>query len=78
MYRKYLMHGIAHHVGLDCHDSIDKYVPFEPGMILTCEPGLYIREEGIGIRLEDDILITEGEPVNLFGDLAIEVESVEV
>ena len=78
MYRKYLMHGIAHHVGLDCHDSIDKYVPFEPGMILTCEPGLYIREEGIGIRLEDDILITEGEPVNLFGDLAIEVDSVEV
>ena len=77
MYRKYLMHGMAHHIGLDCHDNLDKYEPFAPGMILSCEPGLYIREEGIGIRLEDDILITEGEPVNLFGDLAIEIESVE-
>ena len=77
LYRKYLMHGMAHHIGLDCHDNLDKYEPFAPGMILSCEPGLYIREEGIGIRLEDDILITEGEPVNLFGDLAIEVESLE-
>ena len=77
LYRKYLMHGMAHHIGLDCHDNLDKYEPFAPGMILSCEPGLYIREEGIGIRLEDDILITDGEPVNLFGDLAIEVESLE-
>lgn len=72
LYRKYLMHGVAHHVGLDCHDNLDKYEPFAPNMVLTCEPGLYIREEGIGIRLEDDILITDNEPVNLFGDLAIE------
>ena len=72
LYRKYLMHGVVHHVGLDCHDNLDKYDPFAPGMVLTCEPGLYIREEGIGIRLEDDILITDNEPVNLFGDLAIE------
>lgn len=77
LYRKYLMHGMSHHVGLDCHDNLDKYEPFAPGMILTCEPGLYIREEGIGIRLEDDLLITDGEPINLFGDLAIEVEKVE-
>lgn len=77
LYRKYLMHGMAHHIGLDCHDNLDKYEPFAPGMILSCEPGLYIREEGIGIRLEDDILITDGEPVNLFGNLAIEVDSVE-
>lgn len=72
LYRKYLMHGVSHHVGLDCHDNLDKYEPFAPNMVLTCEPGLYIREEGIGIRLEDDILITDNEPVNLFGDLAIE------
>jgi len=77
LYRKYLMHGMSHHVGLDCHDNLDKYEPFAPGMILTCEPGLYIREEGIGIRLEDDLLITDGDPINLFGDLAIEVEKVE-
>ncbi len=76
LYRKYLMHGMAHHIGLDCHDNLDKYEPFAPGMILSCEPGLYIREEGIGIRLEDDILITDGEPLNLFGNLAIEVDAV--
>ena len=76
LYRKYLMHGMSHHVGLDVHDNLDKYEPFAPGMVLTCEPGLYIREEGIGIRLEDDILITDGEPVNLFGDLAIEIEEI--
>lgn len=78
LYRKYLMHGMAHHVGLDCHDNLDKYEPFAPGMILSCEPGLYIREEGIGIRLEDDILITDNEPVNLFGDLAIETLDVNI
>ena len=72
LYRKYLMHGMSHHVGLDVHDNLDKYEPFAPGMVLTCEPGLYIREEGIGIRLEDDLLITDGEPINLFGNLAIE------
>ncbi len=76
LYRKYLMHGVSHHVGLDCHDNLDKYEPFAPNMVLTCEPGLYIREEGIGIRLEDDILITDGEPVNLFGDLAIEPDVI--
>ena len=76
LYRKYLMHGMAHHIGLDCHDNLDKYEPFAPGMILSCEPGLYIREEGIGIRLEDDILITDNEPVNLFGNLAIEIEEI--
>ena len=76
LYRKYLMHGVVHHVGLDCHDNLDKYEPFAPNMVLTCEPGLYIREEGIGIRLEDDILITDGEPVNLFGDLAIEPDVI--
>ena len=75
--RKYLMHGMSHHIGLDVHDSIDKIKPFEPGMILTCEPGIYIREEGIGIRIENDLLITEGEPINLFEGLPMEVEDIE-
>ena len=75
--RKYLMHGMSHHIGLDVHDSIDKFKPFEPGMILTCEPGIYIREEGIGIRIENDLLITEGEPINLFEGLPIEIEEIE-
>ena len=77
LYRKYLMHGMSHHIGLDVHDSIDKFKPFEAGMILTCEPGIYIREEGIGIRIENDLLITEDEPINLFDGLPIEVEEIE-
>lgn len=76
-YRKYLMHGMSHHIGLDVHDSIDKFKPFEPGMILTCEPGIYIREEGIGIRIENDLLITNDAPVNLFEGLPIEIEEIE-
>ena len=75
--RKYLMHGMSHHIGLDVHDSIDKFKPFEPGMILTCEPGIYIREEGIGIRIENDLLITEGDPINLFEGLPTEIEEIE-
>lgn len=77
LYRKYLMHGMAHHIGLDVHDSIDKYAPFKPGMVLSCEPGIYIREEGIGIRIENDLLITDGKPVNLFEGLPIEIEEIE-
>ena len=77
LYRKYLMHGMSHHIGLDVHDNVDKFLPFEQGMILTCEPGIYIREEGIGIRIENDLLITEGEPINLFEGLPIEVEEIE-
>ena len=74
---KYLIHGVSHHIGLDVHDSIDKFKPFAPGMILTCEPGMYIREEGIGIRIENDLLVTEGEPINLFEGLPIEIEEIE-
>lgn len=77
LYRKYLMHGMSHHIGLDVHDNVDRYETFKPGMILTCEPGIYIREEGIGIRIENDLLITEGKPVNLFEGLPIEVEEIE-
>ena len=76
-YGKYLIHGVSHHIGLDVHDSVDKFKPFEPGLILTCEPGMYIREEGIGIRIENDLLITKDEPVNLFEGLPIEVAEIE-
>lgn len=75
--RQYLMHGMSHHIGLDGHDSIDKFKPFEPGMILSCEPGIYIRKEGIGIRIENDLLITEGEPINLFAGLPTEIAEIE-
>ncbi len=58
LYKKYFPHGTSHFLGLDVHDVGDFLRPLEPGMVLTCEPGIYIREEGIGVRIENDILIT--------------------
>lgn len=77
LFRKYFMHGTAHFLGLDVHDVGDKEEPFKPGMVLTCEPGLYIKDEKIGIRLENDILITDDEPVNLMWNIPIEVDEIE-
>jgi len=76
-YRKYFMHGVAHHLGLDVHDLSDRFAPFQAGMVLTCEPGIYIAREGIGIRLENDILITDEGPVDLTADIPIEIEEIE-
>ena len=75
--RKYLTHGVVHHIGLDTHDNLDKFIPFEPGMVLTLEPGIYIPEENIGIRIENDLVITNGKPINLFEDLPVEVDEIE-
>jgi Xaa-Pro aminopeptidase len=77
LYRKYLMHGIAHPLGLDVHDVGSKFEPLKPGMVLTCEPGLYIPEEKIGIRLENDMLVTEKEPIDLIADIPIEANDIE-
>jgi Xaa-Pro aminopeptidase len=62
---------------LDVHDVGLKTVPFEPGMVLTCEPGIYFSEEGTGIRIENDILITEKDPIDLMADFPTEVEEIE-
>lgn len=77
LYRKYLMHGIAHHIGLDVHDVGARHTPLKAGMVLTCEPGIYIREEKIGIRIENDILVTENEPIDLMKNIPIEIEEIE-
>jgi Xaa-Pro aminopeptidase len=76
-YKKYFMHGTSHHLGLDVHDLNHRYQPIEAGMIFTCEPGIYIPEEGLGIRLENDILVTTGDPVNLMADIPIEIDEIE-
>ncbi len=76
-YKKYFMHGTSHHLGLDVHDLGDRYRRFTAGMVFTCEPGIYIREENIGIRLENDILITKSGNEDLMKNIPIELEEIE-
>jgi len=77
LYKRYFPHGTSHHLGLDVHDYGDKFRLFEAGMVLTCEPGIYIREEGIGVRIENDILITAEGPVDLTADIPREADEIE-
>ncbi len=77
LYKKYFMHGTAHHIGLDVHDVGLYSRVLEAGMVLTCEPGIYIPEEGIGCRLENDYLITENGNINLTASMPIEIEEIE-
>ena len=74
---KYFMHGTSHYLGLDVHDVGTKYEPFKPGMIFTCEPALYIEEENLGVRLENDILVTKDGPIDLMADIPIEPDEIE-
>mgnify|MGYP002738580733 FL=1 len=77
-YKKYFMHGTSHHMGLDTHDYGILWEPFEANMVFTVEPGIYIPEEGFGVRLEDDVVVQEnGEPFNLMQNIPIEVEEIE-
>jgi len=76
-YKKYFMHGTSHHLGLDVHDVSDAKAPLVEGMVLTCEPGIYIPEENLGIRLENDVLISKNGPIDLMDDIQIEAEEIE-
>jgi len=77
-YKKYFMHGTSHHIGLDTHDYGILTEPMQANMVFTVEPGIYIPEEGFGIRLEDDVVIQPtGEPLNLMRDIPIEVDEIE-
>ena len=76
-YKKYFMHGTSHHLGLDVHDVGSRYRIFEPGMVFTVEPGIYIKEEGLGVRIEDDIVITNDEPLNLMQRIPIDPDEIE-
>ena len=76
-YKKYFMHGTSHHIGLDVHDVASIYKVFEEGMVFTVEPGIYIPEERIGIRIEDDIVITKAGHINLMKNIPIEAEEIE-
>ena len=77
-YKKYFMHGTSHFIGLDTHDVGLWREPLKAGMVFTCEPGIYIPEENLGIRLEDDLVVQEsGAPKNLMANIPIEAEEIE-
>ncbi|MBX7094840.1 MAG: aminopeptidase P family protein [Flavobacteriales bacterium] len=76
-YKKYFMHGTSHFLGLDVHDVGLWHKPIQPGMVFTVEPGIYIREESLGIRLENNIMVTESSPRDLMANIPLEADEIE-
>ena len=77
-YKKYFMHGTSHHLGLNTHDYGELKTPMKPGMVFTVEPGIYIPEEGFGVRLEDNVVVQpSGSPLNLMQSIPIEADHIE-
>ena len=75
--KKYFMHGVGHPIGLDVHDVGYTTEPIQAGWVMTCEPGIYTREEELGIRLENTVLVTENGAVDLMASIPIEAEEIE-
>jgi Xaa-Pro aminopeptidase len=76
-FRKYFMHGTSHYLGLDVHDVGRWDTPIKEGMVFTCEPGIYILEENLGIRIENDLVITKDKPFDLMANIPIEADEIE-
>ena len=76
--KKYFMHGLGHPLGLDVHDSAITTQPLEPGWVMTVEPGIYIPEEGLAVRLENNVQMTATGPVDLMADIPIEAGEIEI
>jgi len=77
-FKKYFTHGTSHHLGLDTHDYGDINLPVQANNVFTVEPGIYIKKEGFGIRLEDDVVVQKsGDPINLMNNIPIEIEEIE-
>jgi Xaa-Pro aminopeptidase len=77
LFKKYFPHGTSHFLGIDVHDAGNRYGKLKAGAVLTCEPGIYIYEEKIGIRIENNIVITKGKPIDLMAKVPIEAEEIE-
>lgn len=76
-YRKYLYHGISHHLGIDVHDLGPRFEPVKAGMLFTIEPGIYIEEEQMGIRIENNVWLTKNGSIDLMKDIPITAEEIE-
>lgn len=77
LYKKYFPHGTSHHLGLDVHDVGHTWKPIQPGMVFTVEPGIYIREEGLGIRLENNLFIGADKNTDLMASIPLEADEIE-
>ncbi len=77
LFRRYFYHGTSHFLGIDVHDVGMRYEPMKENMVFSCEPGIYIKEENIGIRLENEVLITTNGCVDLMAHIPIEADEIE-